>query len=94
MFIKNDHKKIVFITKCNEKNCLKHITLEKKLSTSPKNGNPLIKNNGPSLSYRNFYRYLSSATLYHTTRQFQQVTDFVHYLMFWSNLLKKEYFPL
>ena len=33
-------KKIVLITKCNEKNCLKRITLEKKLSASPKNGNP------------------------------------------------------
>ena len=26
-FFKNGCKKIVFITKCNEKNCLKHITL-------------------------------------------------------------------
>ena len=26
-FYKNGHKKIVFITKCNEKNCLKYITL-------------------------------------------------------------------
>ena len=26
-FFKNDHKKVVFITKCNEKNCLKRITL-------------------------------------------------------------------
>ena len=31
---KNDRKKIVLITKCNEKNCLKRITL-KKLSASP-----------------------------------------------------------
>ena len=29
MFFKNDRKKIVFITKCNEKNCLKLITLKK-----------------------------------------------------------------
>ena len=36
---KNGHKKIVFITKFNEKTCLKHITLWKKLSASPKNGN-------------------------------------------------------
>ena len=43
MFFKNDRKKIAFITKCNEKNCLKRITLEKKLSASHKNGNPLIK---------------------------------------------------
>ena len=27
MFFKNGRKKIVFITKCNEKNCLKRITL-------------------------------------------------------------------
>ena len=46
---KNDRKKIVFITKCDEKICLKHITLKKKLSASPKNGNSPIKNNGPSL---------------------------------------------
>ena len=37
---KNGRKKIVFITKCNEKNCLKRIILWKKLSASPKNGNP------------------------------------------------------
>ena len=43
MFFKNDRKKIVFITTCNEKNCLKRTTLQKKLSTSPKNGNPPIK---------------------------------------------------
>ena len=49
-FFKNGCKKIVSITKCNEKNCLKRITLQKKLSASPKNGNPPpIKNNGPSL---------------------------------------------
>ena len=29
MFFENDRKKIVFITKCNEKNCLKCITLKK-----------------------------------------------------------------
>ena len=39
-FFKNGCKKIVSITKCNEKNCLKCITLHKKLSASPKNGNP------------------------------------------------------
>ena len=43
-------RKIVSITKYNEKNCLKCITLQKKLSASPKNGNPPIKNNGPSLT--------------------------------------------
>ena len=41
--LKNGCKKIVSITKCNEKNCLKHVTLQKKLSASPKNGNPPIK---------------------------------------------------
>ena len=30
-FIKNGCKKIVFITKRNEKNCLKRITLQKKI---------------------------------------------------------------
>ena len=30
-FFKNGHKKIVFITKCDEKNCLKRITLWKKI---------------------------------------------------------------
>ena len=40
MFFKNGCKKIVLITKCNLKNCLKCITLQKKLSSSPKNGNP------------------------------------------------------
>ena len=49
VFLKMIIKIIVFITKCNEKNCLKYITLEKKLSASPKNGNPSIKYNGPSL---------------------------------------------
>ena len=39
-FFKNGRKKIVFITKCDEKNCLKRITLWKKLSATPKNGNP------------------------------------------------------
>ena len=39
-FFKNGCKIIVSITKCNEKNCLKCITLQKKLSASPKNGNP------------------------------------------------------
>ena len=39
-FFKNGCKKIASITKCNEKNCLKRITLQKKLSASPKNGNP------------------------------------------------------
>ena len=39
-FFKNGLKKIVFITKCDEKNCLKCITLWKKLSATPKNGNP------------------------------------------------------
>ena len=39
-FFKNGCKKIVSITKCYEKNCFKHITLQKKLSGSPKNGNP------------------------------------------------------
>ena len=50
-FFKNGCKKFVYITKCNEKNCLKRITLHKKLSASPKNGNPPppIKSNGPSL---------------------------------------------
>ena len=47
--LKNGCKKIVFITKCNEKKLFEtHYSL-KKLSASPKNGNPLIKNNGPSL---------------------------------------------
>ena len=36
MFFKNDHKKIVFITKCNEKNCLKQITLKKIVCKSQK----------------------------------------------------------
>ena len=36
MFLKNDRKKIVFITKCNEKTCLKHITLEKNCLQVPK----------------------------------------------------------
>ena len=52
-FFQNGCKKIVFITKCNEKNCLKRITLYKKLSASPKNGTPPpppIKNNGPTLT--------------------------------------------
>ena len=40
MFFKNGCKKIVFITKCDEENCLKCIALWKKLSASPKNGNP------------------------------------------------------
>ena len=52
-FLKNGCKKIVSITICNEKKCLKRITLQKILSASPKNGNPPppppIKNNGPSL---------------------------------------------
>ena len=39
-FFKICCKKIVSITKCNEKNCLKCITLQKKLSASPKNGKP------------------------------------------------------
>ena len=39
-FLKNGCKKIVSITKCNEKNCLKRITLQKKLSASLKNGYP------------------------------------------------------
>ena len=34
--LKNDHKKIVFITKCNEKNCLKRITLKKNCLQVPK----------------------------------------------------------
>ena len=48
---KNGCKKIVFITKCDEKNCLKCITLWQKLSASPRNGNPPapIKNNGSPL---------------------------------------------
>ena len=49
-FFKNGCKIIVSITKCNEENCLKCITLQKRLSASPKNGNPLIKTNGPSLT--------------------------------------------
>ena len=36
MFFKNDPKKIVFITKCNEKNCLKRITLKKIVCKSQK----------------------------------------------------------
>ena len=48
-FFKNGGKKIVLITKCNEKNCLKRISLRKKLSASPKNGPPPYKNNFPSL---------------------------------------------
>ena len=51
-FFENGCKKIVSITKCYEKNCLKRITLQKKLSASPKNGNPPDKNNGPSLNLR------------------------------------------
>ena len=39
----NGRKKIDFITKSHEKNCLKCIILGKKLSASPKNGNPLIQ---------------------------------------------------
>ena len=38
-----------------KKNCLKCITLQKKLSASPKNGNPSPtpdKNSGPSLNIR------------------------------------------
>ena len=42
-FFKKGLKKIVFITKCNEKNCLEPITLSEKVSASPKNGNPPIK---------------------------------------------------
>ena len=51
-FFKNGHKKIVFITKCNEKIVWNALFFRKKLSASPKNGNPPpppIKNNGPSL---------------------------------------------
>ena len=40
---KNDRKKIVFITKCNEKNCLKHITLKKNCLQVPNMVTPLIK---------------------------------------------------
>ena len=40
-FFKNGCKKIVYITKCNEKNCLETYYSSKKLSASPKNGNPL-----------------------------------------------------
>ena len=36
MFYKNDHKKIIFITKCNEKNFLKRITLKKIVCKSQK----------------------------------------------------------
>ena len=40
-FFNNGCKKIVFITKCNEKNMFeRHYFLEKKLSASPKNDNP------------------------------------------------------
>ena len=43
-FFKNGCKKIVFITKCNEKNCLKHITLKKKFCLQvPKMVTPPIK---------------------------------------------------
>ena len=49
-FLKNGCKRIVFITKCNEKLFETHNSSEKKLSASPKNGNPPIKNNGPSLT--------------------------------------------
>ena len=35
-FFKNGCKKIVFITKCNEKNCLKCITLKKNCLQVPK----------------------------------------------------------
>ena len=49
-------KKIPFITKCNKKNCLKHITLQKKLSAGTKHGNPPIKNNGSSLKSRQVCR--------------------------------------
>ena len=42
-FFLNGCKKNVSITKCNEKNCLKHIILHKKFSASPKNGNPPVK---------------------------------------------------
>ena len=42
-FFKNGCEKIVFITKCKEKNCLKRITLQKKLSASPKNGKIMVR---------------------------------------------------
>ena len=45
MVIKN-----VFMTKSNEKN-LFALSFRKKLSGSPNNGNPPIKNNGPSLTF-------------------------------------------
>ena len=35
-FFKNGCKKIVYITKCNEKNCLKRITLQKNCLQVPK----------------------------------------------------------
>ena len=55
--------KIVFITKCNEKNCLKCSTLWKKLSASPKNGNPSPpKKNGQSLK-KQFIRSAITITL-------------------------------
>ena len=49
-FFENGRKRIVFITKCNEKNSLTQIILWKKLFASPKNNPPPPhKNNGPSL---------------------------------------------
>ena len=42
-FFKNGHKKIVFITKCDEKIVSNALLFGKKLSASPKNGNPLVK---------------------------------------------------
>ena len=42
-FFKNGCKKIVFITKCNEKNCLKHITLQKNCLQVPKMVTPRNK---------------------------------------------------
>ena len=40
MFFKNDHKKIVFITTCNEKQLFETYHPLKNLSASPNNGNP------------------------------------------------------
>ena len=51
-FFKNGRKKIVFITKCDEKNCLKRITLWKQIVCKSQNGNPPPpdKSNCPSLN--------------------------------------------
>ena len=49
--LQNSLEKIVFITKSNEKNCLKHIFSETKKSANPKNSDSLDKkNNSPFLT--------------------------------------------